>query len=74
MCSMAEEKFHAEVIGWCRNGSVTDTMCLPEGARLSEKLCGGESVRLRDLHKSLGLRLRETADDKDHGRTFSLEI
>lgn len=53
MCSMAEEKFHAEVIGWCRNGSVTDTTCLPEGARLSEKLCGGESVETKRSSQEL---------------------
>lgn len=41
---MAEEKFHAEVIGWCRNGGVTAMMGLPEGTGLSEKLCGVESV------------------------------
>lgn len=71
---MAVEKFHAEVIGWCRNGGVAAMTGLPEGTGLSERLCGVESVETESSSQELRTPLRETADDKDHGRTFSLEL
>ena len=71
---MAEETFHAEVIGWCRNGGVAAMTCLPEGTGLSKKLCGVESVETKSSSQELRTPLRETADDKDHGSRAHIQF
>jgi hypothetical protein len=53
---MGEEKFHAEIIGWHRNGGMTTMMCLEVGGLLDGaewKVC-----LLRDPPKCSEHRLR----------------